>query len=53
LSDSIYPLWQKKQIAFVPFAGTDDTTRSHFRNAGHPSELAQPVGGSRDYRSGS
>src|SRR5579862_9475799 len=21
LKDSIYPLWQKKQIAFVPFAG--------------------------------
>ena len=26
LKDSIYPLWQKKQIAFVPFAGTDDTS---------------------------
>src|ERR1700759_2354430 len=25
LKDSIYPLWQNKQIAFVPFAGTDDT----------------------------
>jgi uncharacterized protein (DUF1501 family) len=28
LKDSIYPLWQKKQVAFVPFAGTDDTSRS-------------------------
>src|SRR5438094_8704568 len=24
------PLWQKGQLAFVPFAGTDDLTRSHF-----------------------
>src|SRR5689334_6665467 len=23
IADSIYPLWQKNQIAFVPFAGTD------------------------------
>ncbi|WP_347929166.1 DUF1501 domain-containing protein [Pseudomonas helvetica] len=30
LRDSIYPLWQRKQIAFVPFAGTDDVSRSHF-----------------------
>src|SRR5258708_39948446 len=24
------PLWQKGQLAFVPFAGTEDLTRSHF-----------------------
>jgi len=24
------PLWQKRQLAFVPFAGTEDLTRSHF-----------------------
>lgn len=30
LRDSIYPLWQRKEIAFVPFAGTDDLSRSHF-----------------------
>ena len=30
LKDSLYPLWQRKQIAFVPFAGTDDTSRCHF-----------------------
>ena len=30
LRDSIYPLWGKREIAFVPFAGTsDDLTRSH------------------------
>ena len=45
LKDSIYPLWQQKQIAFVPFAGTDDTSRSHFETQdtielGQPSERA-------------
>jgi uncharacterized protein (DUF1501 family) len=51
LKDSIYPLWQKKQIAFVPFAGTDDMTRSHFETQ-DTIELGQPVGGPRNYRSG-
>ncbi|HVV26775.1 MAG TPA: DUF1501 domain-containing protein [Rhizomicrobium sp.] len=51
LKDSILPLWQKKQIAFIPFAGTDDLTRSHFETQ-DTIELGQPVGGSRDYRSG-
>ena len=51
LKDSIYPLWQAKQIAFVPFAGTDDTSRSHFETQ-DTIELGQPLGGSRDYRSG-
>jgi uncharacterized protein (DUF1501 family) len=30
LKDSMMPLWQKGQLAFVPFAGTEDLTRSHF-----------------------
>ena len=30
LTDSMLPLWQKGQLAFVPFAGTEDLTRSHF-----------------------
>src|SRR5215470_6050685 len=30
LKDSLLPLWQKRQLAFVPFAGTGDLTRSHF-----------------------
>jgi uncharacterized protein (DUF1501 family) len=51
LKDSLYPLWAKSQIAFVPFAGTDDLTRSHFETQ-DTIELGQPVGGSRDYRSG-
>src|SRR5471030_1552555 len=51
LKESIYPLWQKKQVAFVPFAGTDDTSRSHFETQ-DTIELGQPIAGSRDYRSG-
>src|SRR5215469_9850354 len=30
LRPSILPLFAKRQVAFVPFAGTDDLTRSHF-----------------------
>jgi uncharacterized protein (DUF1501 family) len=51
LRDSILPLWQQKQIAFIPFAGTDDTSRSHFETQ-DTIELGQPVGGSRNYQSG-
>jgi uncharacterized protein (DUF1501 family) len=50
--DSIFPLWGKREIAFVPFAGTsDDLTRSHFETQ-DTIELGQSVSGSRDYRSG-
>src|ERR1700724_4009388 len=49
---SIYPLWAKREIAFIPFAGTsDDLTRSHFETQ-DPIELGQAASGSRDYRSG-
>jgi uncharacterized protein (DUF1501 family) len=51
LKDSIYPLWQKRQVAFIPFAGTDDLTRSHFETQ-DTIELGQPVQGSRNYRNG-
>ena len=51
LTESIHPLWRKKQVAFVPFAGTDDLSRSHFQTQ-DTIELGQPVGGSRNYRSG-
>jgi uncharacterized protein (DUF1501 family) len=30
LKDTMLPLWKKGQLAFVPFAGTEDLTRSHF-----------------------
>ncbi len=51
LKASIYPLWQKKQIAFVPFAGTDDLTRSHFETQ-DTIELGQTIHDARNYRSG-
>ena len=51
LIDSIYPLWQSGQVAFVPFAGTDDVSRSHFETQ-DTIELGQPLGNSRDYNSG-
>jgi uncharacterized protein (DUF1501 family) len=51
LKDSIFPLYQKGQVAFLPFAGTDDLTRSHFETQ-DSIELGQTVGKSRDYRSG-
>jgi uncharacterized protein (DUF1501 family) len=52
LRDSLYPLWEKREIAFIPFAGTsEDLTRSHFETQ-DAIELGQTVDGSRDYRSG-
>ena len=51
LKDSILPLWQQRRIAFVPFAGTDDMSRSHFETQ-DTIELGQPIGGHRDYGSG-
>jgi len=52
LRDSLYPLWAKREIAFIPFAGpSDDVSRSHFETQ-DTIELGQAVAGSRDYRSG-
>jgi uncharacterized protein (DUF1501 family) len=51
LRETIFPLFQKGQVAFVPFAGTDDLTRSHFETQ-DTIELGQDLKGSRDYRSG-
>jgi uncharacterized protein (DUF1501 family) len=51
LKDTLYPLYQKGQAAFVPFAGTDDTSRSHFETQ-DTIELGQPWGGTRNYQSG-
>jgi uncharacterized protein (DUF1501 family) len=51
LRDSLLPLWQKREIAFIPFAGTDDLTRSHFETQ-DTVELGQSIHGTRDYRSG-
>jgi uncharacterized protein (DUF1501 family) len=51
VADSLLPLWQQGQLAFLPFAGNDDTSRSHFETQDN-FELGQGVGGARDLRSG-
>lgn len=51
LRETILPLFAKGQVAFVPFAGTDDLTRSHFETQ-DTIELGQNIEGERDFRSG-
>jgi len=51
LKEALYPIYQQKQLAFVPFAGTDDLSRSHFETQ-DTIELGQSINGSRNYRSG-
>ena len=51
LKDSIFPLAQRGHAVFVPFAGTHDTTRSHFETQDSV-ELGQVLQGRRDYQSG-
>jgi uncharacterized protein (DUF1501 family) len=51
LKDTMLPLWQQGQLAFVPFAGIDDTSRSHFETQ-DSIELGQPLQGTRDFQSG-
>jgi uncharacterized protein (DUF1501 family) len=51
LRESMLPLFQKKQAAFVPFAGTDDLSRSHFETQ-DSIELGQALQGRRDFQSG-
>lgn len=49
--DTLGALYRQRQVAFVPFAGTDDLSRSHFETQ-DSIELGQPSNGPRDYRSG-
>jgi uncharacterized protein (DUF1501 family) len=51
LASSVLPLFQKQQAAFIPFAGTDDLSRSHFETQ-DSIELGQALDRTRDYRSG-
>jgi uncharacterized protein (DUF1501 family) len=51
LSDSLLPLWRAGELAFVPFAGTEDLSRSHFETQ-DSIEMGQPLQGPRDYQSG-
>src|SRR3984885_8739928 len=49
--DTIGAMYMQRQAAFVPFAGTDDLSRSHFETQ-DSIELGQPAAGTRNYRSG-
>ena len=50
LAESLHPLYQRGEAAFIPFAGTEDTSRSHFETQ-DSIELGQPQG-ARSYASG-
>ena len=49
--DTVGSLYVQRQVAFIPFAGTDDMSRSHFETQ-DSIELGQPMQGTRNYRSG-
>ena len=49
--ESIGTMYSQRQVAFVPFAGTEDLSRSHFETQ-DSIELGQPLSGVRNYRSG-
>ncbi|GGX08850.1 DUF1501 domain-containing protein [Undibacterium macrobrachii] len=51
LRDSIYPMFQAGEAAFIPFAGTHDLSRSHFETQ-DSIEMGQELGGSRNFQSG-
>jgi uncharacterized protein (DUF1501 family) len=51
LQASIAPLYAQRQALFIPFAGTEDLSRSHFETQ-DSIELGQPLPGSHDLRSG-
>jgi uncharacterized protein (DUF1501 family) len=49
--DTMGTLYQQRQAVFIPFAGTDDLSRSHFETQ-DSIELGQPTQGTRNYSSG-
>lgn len=51
LQSSLLPLYEQGQACFVPFAGTNDLSRSHFETQ-DSIELGQPLEGGRSYQSG-
>lgn len=51
LRATLLPLYEKRQLAFVPFAGTNDASRSHFATQ-DTIELGQDHDRSRNYESG-
>ena len=51
VKDSMKPLWDRKQVAFIPFSGTTDLSRSHFETQDNI-EAGEPDGRSMAQRSG-
>lgn len=51
LRESVFPMFGAGQAAFIPFAGTEDLSRSHFETQ-DGIELGQPLNRSRNYQSG-
>ena len=51
LRDTIYPLYQQGQATFVPFAGTEDVSRSHFETQ-DSIEMGQALQSTRTFGSG-
>lgn len=51
LRESMYPLFQQGELAFIPFAGIADLSRSHFETQ-DSIEMGQPLGATRQYQSG-
>lgn len=51
LAESLLPFYERRQLAFVPFAGTEDTSRSHFETQ-NGIELGRGAAPGGDYRSG-
>ena len=49
--DTLGAMFQRREVAFIPFIGTDDLSRSHFETQ-DSIELGQPLAGTRNYRSG-
>ena len=51
LRDSVGEMYKNKQVAFVPFAGTDDLSRSHFETQDNI-ERGEPTQAHADFNSG-
>src|SRR5580698_4920045 len=49
--DTVGAMYLERHVAFIPFAGTDDLSRSHFETQ-DSIELGQPSSAGRNYRSG-
>lgn len=51
LQSTLLPLFEAGELAFIPFAGTSDSSRSHFATQ-HGIELGRPGASDNRYRSG-